>query len=65
MYSKFILVAAIIFLTFTSARSQNYELYPTHWWAGMKWNKVQILVRNPSQNIASQKVSIKYDGVKI
>lgn len=65
MYSKFFLSAAIIFLTFAPAQSQNYELYPTHWWVGMKWNKVQILVRNTSQNIASQKVSIRYDGVKI
>ncbi|HEX4374148.1 MAG TPA: alpha-amylase family glycosyl hydrolase [Puia sp.] len=22
----------------------NIEVYPTHWWVGMKWNKVQVMV---------------------
>ncbi len=27
-----------------SAQSETYKCYPTHWWAGMKWNKLQIMV---------------------
>ncbi|CAN5723314.1 glycoside hydrolase family 13 protein [soil metagenome] len=26
------------------AQNTNYKCYPTHWWAGMKWNKLQIMV---------------------
>src|SRR5947207_5647196 len=24
--------------------SQNVQVYPSHWWVGMKWNKVQLMV---------------------
>ena len=24
--------------------SQNVEVYPSNWWVGMKWNKVQLMV---------------------
>ncbi len=27
-----------------SAFSQSAKVYPTNWWAGMKWNKVQLMV---------------------
>ena len=32
------------FSFFTFAQTENYKCYPTHWWAGMKWNKLQIMV---------------------
>ena len=32
------------FSLFIFAQSGNYKCYPTHWWAGMKWNKLQIMV---------------------
>lgn len=27
--------------------SQNIEIYPTNWWVGMKWNKVQLMIHEP------------------
>jgi len=38
---------SILFFLFTLlslAQNVGYKCYPTHWWAGMKWNKVQIMV---------------------
>ena len=32
------------FSLFTFSQNGNYKCYPTHWWAGMKWNKLQIMV---------------------
>jgi len=45
--------------------SQTPELYPSSWWIGMKWNKVQILVRGAGDNFNSQNVNISYPGVQL
>lgn len=47
------------------ASSQNINLYPTNWWVGMKWNKVQLLVRAADQNISNEKVSVNYPGITL
>jgi neopullulanase len=44
--------------------SQNIALYPTHWWAGMKWNKVQLMVNRPM--IGKEIIQMKpYAGVQV
>jgi glycosidase len=53
----------IAFLQFVAA--QNIEVYPTNWWVGMKWNKVQLLIRGGKENFNKEKVSINYPGVSI
>ncbi|HNU87642.1 MAG TPA: glycoside hydrolase family 13 protein [Ferruginibacter sp.] len=35
----------------------GYKCYPTHWWTGMKWNKVQVMVHG--DNIADHFPMIK------
>ena len=45
--------------------AQTPELYPSNWWVGMKWNKVQILVRGTGDNFNSQNVNITYPGVQL
>lgn len=40
------------------------ELYPTNWWTGMKWNKVQVLVRNES-SLSGANVRVNYPGVSL
>ena len=45
--------------------TQTPELYPGNWWVGMKWNKVQILVRGTGDNFNSQNVNITYPGVQL
>ena len=39
------------------------ELYPTNWYTGMKWNKVQILVR--STNTPLNDIIFSYPGVTV
>ncbi|MBC7650569.1 MAG: cyclomaltodextrinase N-terminal domain-containing protein, partial [Deinococcales bacterium] len=45
--------------------SQNIDVYPSSWWVGMKWNKVQLLIQANNSNLAKQQLSIKYPGVTI
>ncbi len=45
--------------------AQQTTLYPTNWWVGMKWNKVQILVYNHNKNFKTSDVKINYTGVVI
>ena len=44
--------------------SQAVKLYPTNWWVGMKWNKLQLIVHRPG--VALEKITIQpYAGVKL
>ncbi|RYY45298.1 MAG: alpha-amylase [Chitinophagaceae bacterium] len=50
------------------AQANDVECYPTHWWTGMKWNKLQIMLQSESdKNLWADKstVSINYPGVKL
>ena len=55
------LLAAISSFSF----SQYAKLYPTNWYTGMKWNKVQILVRGEKEGFKNEKVNIQYPGVTL
>ncbi|MBK8089718.1 MAG: cyclomaltodextrinase C-terminal domain-containing protein [Chitinophagaceae bacterium] len=35
----------LFFVTVSSVCAQEYELYPANWWIGMKYNKLQIMIR--------------------
>ncbi|HMI78811.1 MAG TPA: cyclomaltodextrinase N-terminal domain-containing protein, partial [Ferruginibacter sp.] len=41
---KLFLVIAISLIPFLTFAQKTYQCYPTHWWTGMKWNKVQVMV---------------------
>jgi neopullulanase len=43
--------------------AQKTMLYPTNWWVGMKWNKVQILVYNKDRSLKNDAITINYAGV--
>jgi len=43
---KKIILLLLCYLTINICFGQNTtEVYPTHWWVGMKWNKVQLMLR--------------------
>ena len=44
MKKIFFLLFTFYFSLFTFAQTANYKCYPTHWWTGMKWNKLQIMI---------------------
>jgi len=60
-----ILIAFCILFFASAAFSQSVDVYPTHWWAGMKWNKVQLMVHG--EKIAEQFPMIKMNaaGMKL
>ena len=70
---KFLLKKVPLFLLLacfisTAAIAQiNAKCYPTNWWAGMKWNKVQLMLHADSGFIFPDECSIqiKYPGLKI
>jgi neopullulanase len=44
--------------------SRQINVYPTNWWVGMKWNKLQLMIHE--KNIAAQTFALSpYTGVKI
>jgi glycosidase len=45
--------------------AQDIKIYPTNWWVGMKWNKVQLLVYSNDVNFNKQSVKINYAGVTL
>ncbi|MBC7936755.1 MAG: cyclomaltodextrinase N-terminal domain-containing protein [Rhizobacter sp.] len=53
---------------FALAQNETTKIYPSHWWTGMKWNKVQLMIHSENdKNVWADKsvVSINYPGVKL
>lgn len=46
------------------AQNTSVNCYPTNWWTGMKWNKVQLLVHGES-SLANEKIKINYPGITV
>jgi len=49
--------------------SQGFEVYPSNWWVGMKWNKVQVLVYGKGVRKLAQLSPgiqmLRYPGVRL
>lgn len=62
---KVIYILAVCFAVSVTCYAQDVKVYPTHWWTGMKWNKVQLMVHG--ENIAAQVPMIKMSaaGLKL
>ncbi len=59
--------AGIILLAclLTGGLYAQISVYPTNWWVGMKWNKVQLLIKGSSKDFAASKFSVNYPGVQL
>lgn len=62
---KKIILCLFVFVMHVAVTAQSVTVYPTNWWVGMKWNKVQLLIKAQHKNIAQQKIVINYPGVSI
>lgn len=62
----FTIVIFSLIITPLFINAQSTAVYPTNWWPGMKWNKVQLMLHDTT-GLASDKMSvqIKYPGVKL
>lgn len=58
-FSFFLILVSL----FSVAQTGVYKCYPTNWWVGMKWNKVQVMVHG--DDVAAGGISINYPGVKL
>ena len=45
--------------------SQNVEVYPSNWWVGMKWNKVQLMLHGKNISNLPGKYFVEYRGVHL
>ncbi len=58
---------SFIFLLFLlgGLTAQEINIYPSNWYTGMKWNKVQLLVHSKRGGFNREKVQLNYPGVKV
>lgn len=55
-----------LLLLFTGAVVAQYAtLYPSNWYVGMKWNKVQVIVKGDYDGFSKEKVVVNYPGVQL
>ena len=65
---KKIILSSLLFIISYLSIAQDFKCYPTNWWTGMRWNKVQIMVHSENEiNVWADKstVQINYPGVKL
>jgi glycosidase len=55
----------MLLLFLSGFSQQGYQCYPTNWWTGMKWNKVQVMIHGDAIANAAGGFSINYPGVKL
>ncbi len=48
-----------------SSIAQTPDVYPSHWWVGMKMNKIQLMVHGKDISTGSAAASVNYPGVQI
>lgn len=65
MKSVFIFYIFLCCINQSFAQQSNYKCYPTNWWVGMKWDKVQVMIHGDAIANAGNVFSIAYPGVKI
>src|ERR1043165_7651449 len=62
MRTRPLLLLVLLYCVYFS-QAQQTEIYPVHWWTGMKWNRVQLLVR-AAESLKDAAVTINYPGIR-
>lgn len=63
---KKILLSFLAVLFFVNVfAQQQYTCYPTHWWTGMKWNKIQVMVHGNKVADNFPMIKMGPQGVKL
>ena len=62
---KFLIFFYFLFLTSYFSFSQNVEVYPSNWWVGMKWNKVQLMIHYKDIQTGYRVFVDNYPGVRL
>lgn len=56
---------ALAFGTCIIATAQDIQVYPSNWFTGMQWNKVQLIVKSRHEGFNKEKPGIQYPGVQL
>lgn len=59
------LILGIICFVHTFSIAQTTNVYPTHWWTGMKWNKVQLMVHGEKISEQFPMIKMGAGGIKL
>jgi glycosidase len=65
MKKVIVLFIFVCFATFSKAQQSEYHCYPTHWWVGMKWSKIQVMVYGNKIADDFPMIKIKPEGMKL
>ncbi len=63
--TAWLLLASTLFTSHLATAQQYAQVQPSNWWTGMKWNKVQLLVKAERDAFSQEKVTVTYPGVTI
>jgi len=63
MKTRLFVFVLSVFFCFESLQAQYATVYPTNWWAGMKHNKIQLLVKGNYTGFNREAVDINYPGI--
>ncbi|MFZ2785671.1 MAG: alpha-amylase family glycosyl hydrolase [Sediminibacterium sp.] len=58
-------VLAVLLFLVSTTQAQYASLYPSNWYVGMKWNKVQLIAKGDYDGFKQEKVVINYPGVQL
>lgn len=61
----FFLFFTIVIFTVAFSQTEDVKCYPTNWWVGMKWNKVQLLIHSKDIQRGYRVFLNDYPGVKL
>lgn len=62
---KLCILSVLIVANISNVFGQAIQVYPTHWWTGMKHNHVQLLVRGTDVRFNTSTPTINYPGIVI
>ncbi|MEO6549444.1 MAG: alpha-amylase family glycosyl hydrolase [Ferruginibacter sp.] len=62
---NFIAYCFLFCVSFHSFAQNEYKCYPTNWWTGMKWNKVQVMIHGDKIAEKFPMIKMGQEGVKL
>lgn len=65
MKNKYHFLSLLVCLITLGLRAQAPEVYPPHWWTGMKHNTVQLLVKSTDWQFGKSDVTIQHNGITL
>jgi hypothetical protein len=65
MKKAYLLSTFLFLISYFSFSQSNVEVYPTNWWVGMKWNKVQIMIHGKDISNGEGVKLLPYAGVTL